>query len=65
MDGEVELGTYSVEQARRRLGVSRPTMYRALRDGTIPAIRVSRAWRIPIAKLERLLSGEAGDARNN
>lgn len=33
------------------MGTGRDVTYAALKDGTIPAIRVGRAWRIPAHRL--------------
>lgn len=51
---------YTANEILRLLGgkISRPTLYRALREGTIPSLRLGRRVLIPRAALERLLAGE-------
>jgi excisionase family DNA binding protein len=46
--------TYSVVEAARRLGVSRPTLDRAIDRGEFYAIRVGHRRMIPRAYLDRL-----------
>ncbi len=60
----VKPGTYSIEETRVRLGVSRATAYKGVRDGTIPAIRIAGCWRVLIAPLERVLTGESPTPRS-
>jgi len=50
--------TYTVEQAAEVLGLSRSSMYEAVRSGSVPAIRVGGRWLISKVQLERFLSGE-------
>ena len=52
----MERQTYSVEEAARILGVGRQSAYTAVRDGTLPAIRVGRRLVVPRAALERMLA---------
>ena len=40
-------------EAARLAGVNPQVIYRLLREGQIPAIRVGRQWRIPADFLER------------
>ena len=47
--------TVSVDEASIALGVARTTVYQAIRDGSMPAIRVRGRIRIPTAALRRLL----------
>lgn len=49
------LSTISVEEAGRRLGVSRNTAYEAAARGEIPTIRIGRRLLVPVAPFERLL----------
>ncbi len=49
-----------VSEVARRLGVSRYTIYRAIRDGQIPAIRIRDSLRIPEKVLQGILEGEYG-----
>ncbi len=47
--------TITVEEAGRRLGVSRNTAYEAARDGTIPTIKLGRRLVVPVIAFEKLL----------
>ena len=47
----------SVPEAARLLGVSRMTAYSAVREGTIPSLRIGRRVLVPRAELDRLLAG--------
>ena len=49
--------TITVEEAGRRLGISRNTAYMAVQRGEIPAIRIGRRLVVPVAALDRLLAG--------
>ena len=55
-EGTVRL-VFSVEEARKHLGLSRGLMYEAVRTGQVPSIRIGRRILIPRASLERLLQG--------
>ncbi len=46
----------SLAEAAQELGVSQLTVYRMVRDGQIPAVRVRQSIRIPADALERLPS---------
>lgn len=46
----------SVRQAARRLGVGQATLYRAIREGAFPAIRVRGRYVIPAAALDKLIT---------
>lgn len=35
-------------------GVAKMTVYRAIQDGTVTAIRVGGQWRIPITEIDRV-----------
>jgi excisionase family DNA binding protein len=48
--------TLTVEETARVLGIGRSTAFAAVRDGTIPAVRIGRRWLIPRNSLEGLLS---------
>ncbi|WP_238273360.1 helix-turn-helix domain-containing protein [Methylobacterium cerastii] len=50
-----ERRTISVEEAGRRLGVSRNTAYEAAGRGEIPTIRIGRRMLVPVLAFERLL----------
>lgn len=51
---------FTADETLRLLGgkISRPTLYKALKDGTLPSLRLGRRVLIPRAALERLLAGE-------
>jgi excisionase family DNA binding protein len=51
--------TVSVPQAGRLLGYSRNTTYEAVQRGEIPAIKIGRKLRVPLAAIERMLSGSS------
>lgn len=46
----------SVEAAGKLLGLSRPSMYLAVKRGEIPTVRVGRRLLVPRAALERWLA---------
>lgn len=47
--------TYNVPEAAALLGVSEPTLWKAIHQGEIPTIRVSNRVLIPIAAFSRYL----------
>jgi len=58
MEGKVESQRYvlTVEEAGRRLGLSRPLAYQAVNSGQIPSIRIGRRRiLVPVAALEKML----------
>ena len=48
--------TITVPEAAQLLGVSRMTAYSAVREGTIPSLRIGRRVLVPRAALDRLLA---------
>lgn len=44
-----------VSDVQRYLGISRPLVYRLIREGTIPSIRLGRAIRVSRTALDRAL----------
>jgi excisionase family DNA binding protein len=46
--------TISVEEAGKRLGVSRNLAYEAARRGEIPTIKIGRRLLVPLAKFDRM-----------
>lgn len=56
-------GTLTIEEAAKRLGVSRWLAYEEVRRtgfiGGVPVLRVGRRLLVPRAALERVLSGDA------
>jgi excisionase family DNA binding protein len=53
--------TITVEEAAALLGLSRGGAYNAVREGSIPSIRIGRCIRVPSAQLRKMLGldGEA------
>ena len=51
---------YSVSEAARVVGVSRPTMYNWLNQPNFPCLRVGGVVRIPIRAFEEWLNTQAG-----
>ena len=49
--------TISVPEAARILGISRTTAFEAVRDGTLPSIRIRRRIVISVAGLTAVLNG--------
>ena len=60
-DSAVARLTISIPEAGERLGISRGSAYEAARSGEIPTIRIGRRKLVPVARFERLLSGENSD----
>jgi excisionase family DNA binding protein len=57
-NGKKAPATISVEEAGRRLGIGRNSAYEAARRREIPVIKIGKRLLVPIAALDRLLSGE-------
>ena len=57
--------TYSVAEAAKVLGIGRITMYQAIRDGTIEALRIGRKPRIVVPRrvVEKMLENPGGIGR--
>ena len=49
----------SVEDAGKRLGLSRPSAYQAVKRGELPVIRIGRRILVPIVALEKMLENTA------
>lgn len=47
---------YAVREAARRLGVGQATLYRAIREGAFPAVRIRGRYVIPAAALDKLVA---------
>ena len=66
--GNEEKGTgaaplvYTVEQVCELLQLSKPTVLKGIREGTIPSVRVGSAVRIPRDRLHRWLGNDARSA---
>ena len=50
-------------EAAAQLSISRSLLYELLRDGTIPAVRIGRATRIPTAALEDFVASRVEGGR--
>lgn len=46
--------TYTVEEAAELLGISRSSTYEAVRNGSVPALRIGGRWLI--SKVQQVLS---------
>jgi excisionase family DNA binding protein len=53
-----EPDAYTVEEAGRRLGISRDLAYRLAGDGTLPTLRLGKRLVVPRVQLERMLAGK-------
>lgn len=54
----IQKQTYSVPEAAKILGIGRSLAYEIAAAGQIPTIRIGKRILIPIAGLEKFLSGE-------
>ena len=52
---KLEPKTLNAKEAGQMLGVSRGVVYRLIHDGTIPALRLGKKLRVPVAALEKML----------
>jgi excisionase family DNA binding protein len=55
MDNTDQL-SLTVDETRRKLGLSRGLIYQAIHEGQIPSIRIGKRILIPRAALEKLLA---------
>ena len=53
----IERETYTVEEAAKVLGISKPSMYAAVKRGEIPVIKIGRVIRVPKAAMSHWLAG--------
>ena len=51
----IQRATYTVREVAKLIGVSEPTVYGLLHNGTLPHRRFGRRWIIPKAALHRWL----------
>jgi excisionase family DNA binding protein len=59
----VGVRTITVEEAGRRLGISRSAAYRCVERREIPALRLGRFWKVPIDAFDRMLAtGQSPEA---
>lgn len=63
MERTSDRATVTVSEAAGRLGIGRNAAYEAARRGEIPTIRIGKRILVPLAALERLLSGNAANGR--
>ena len=61
--GEERL-TYTLNEAARRLGISRALAYEAAHRGELPVCRIGRRMLVPRAALLRLLEDSSPDSRS-
>ena len=54
-DGEKPSGAYTMAQFGKIVRLSRSSVARRLKDGTIRAIKVGRLVRVPASEVDRLL----------
>ena len=54
---------YSIEEVKRKIGLSKTKAYEFARDGVFPCIIVGRQYRVPKAAFDRWLDG-ASDIEN-
>lgn len=55
---DVQRLTLTVDEAAQVLGIGRNQAYAAVRDGSIPSIRIGKRIVVPRAALDRMLAGE-------
>ncbi len=53
-----------VETAARMLDMSQYTLLYLIRAGKVPATKVGRTWRVPIAAIEAIAGGRDDAGRN-
>ena len=56
--------TYTLNEAARRLGISRALAYEAAHRGELPVCRIGRRVLVPRAALLRLLEDGSSDSRS-
>ena len=54
--------TMTVEEAARRLGISKSSAYEALKRAEVPGLHIGGRWVVPRARFERFLRGDEPDA---
>ena len=59
---ETEKLTLNVSEACVRLGVSKPSLYQAIKKGEVPVIKIGHRLLIPISALERHLANAGSKA---
>ncbi len=61
MQFEFSRKTLTVTEAAACLGLSRGTAYQAVREGSIPSIRIGRRILVPVHALEAMLFGATAE----
>ena len=54
--------TMTVDEAARRLGISKSSAYEALKRAEVPGLHIGGRWVVPRARFERFLGGDEPDA---
>ncbi len=54
--------TLTVEEAAVVLGIGRNTAYQAVRQGTLPVVRIGKRYLVPRVALRAMLSGASAGA---
>lgn len=54
---EIEQRLLRLREAAKYLGLDPSTVFRAIKRGEIPAVRIGRALRVDIKDLDRLIAG--------
>ncbi|TET62225.1 DNA-binding protein [Candidatus Aerophobetes bacterium] len=49
------------KEAAEYLGISKPTLYKLIKNGEIPAKRIGKQWRIAKAVLDEIVKGGSQD----
>ncbi len=49
--------TLSVDEAAKKLGISRNSLYHAIQAGELPVLKIGKRLLIPIAALQKKLEG--------
>ncbi|NYI05559.1 helix-turn-helix domain-containing protein [Allostreptomyces psammosilenae] len=60
--GDPTLVVLTVEEAARRLGIGRTTMYDLLSSGKIPSVKIGRLRRVPVEALDAFIAGRLREA---
>lgn len=55
---EVETATYTVEQAAKKLGISRSLAYQLAQENKLPVLRLGWRLVVPKVKLDAMVAGE-------
>lgn len=58
-NSEVQRRTYTIEEARKILGIGRSLAYRMAETGELPAIKLGGRYLVPADRLEAWLAGRA------